>query len=340
MRITFRFFFAFALLVIASSTVRSQDIDESGRAHIFEFLNVATSPRAAAMGNTFVAMRNDPNTLFYNPGALGTITKDTNGFDQFVSFGFSKYVLDINEGYISFAETAPESLGDSATIAAGVQYINYGSFDGYDTKGVSTGSFGASDLALSLAYSNKAYDIIHYGVGVKFIQSNLVSGSSVENYSAKGIAADFGLFYDYQKALMTFGLSVLNVGTELKTYAGQKEALPVNVQLGVSKRLERLPLTLHLAFRNLTRDREGRNIFYAFNDFSLGGEFVMGKVVRLRFGYENQKRRDLKTPSGSGLAGFSGGFGLVIKRYQIDYGFSSQGPAFSALHRIGASIAF
>lgn len=293
------------------------------------------------MGNTFVAMKNDPNTIFSNPAALGSIVQDSLGFDQFISFGFTKYVMDINEGFISFAQPAPTALSDSAVIAAGVQYIDHGTFAGADERGVSTGDFSASEFAVSLGYSSIAYNTLNYGVNLKFIQSNLVSGSSIQDYSANGIAADVGLFYEYPSQLMTFGVSVLNIGTQLKTYAGQQESLPLNVQVGVSKKLERLPLTLHLAFRNLTRDREGRNLFFALNDFSLGGEFTIGKYVRLRFGYENQKRRDMKVAAGSGLAGFSGGFGIAFSRYRIDYGFSSSGNVWeSGLHRIGANIAF
>jgi hypothetical protein len=168
-----------------------------------------------------------------------------------------------------------------------------------------------------------------------------VSGSSTgHDYSATWMAADLGLFYDYEPALMTFGFSVLNIGTELSTYAGVREPVGPNVQIGLSKKLERLPLTLHLAFHNLARDREGRSLLYAFNDFSLGGEFVLGKVVRLRFGYENEKRHELKVPAGNGLAGFSTGVGLNIKNYQLDFGLNGQGPDFNPFLRFGLRTAF
>jgi hypothetical protein len=319
-------------------TAVAQDVVESSRAHVYDFLNVVANPRSSALGNSFVAMKNDVNVIFSNPGALSTLgVNDSIGVARVLSVGFTKYILDINEGYLSYAQP----IADSASwIGAGVQYMDYGTFQGYDTKGLATGDFGASDFALSVAYSGTAKHAIHYGVALKYIISHLVSGSSVENYSSTALAADAGLFYEFEPALMTFGVSVLNVGSQLTTYAGVREALPLDVQIGVSKKLERLPLTLHLAFHNLTRDREGRSIFYALNDFSFGGEFVLGKVVRLRVGYENQKRHDLKLPTGSGLAGFSLGAGFVVKRYQFDYAFNSLGLAFQPLHRLGATITF
>jgi hypothetical protein len=76
------------------------------------------------------------------------------------------------------------------------------------------------------------------------------------------------------------------------------------------------------------------------NDFSLGGEFNLSKVMRLRFGYENQKRRDLKTPEGLGLAGFSFGLGFAFTKLNFDYSISAMGPALSDLHRFGAAYYF
>src|SRR5206468_1128293 len=104
--------------------------------------------------------------------ALSTIVKDTNGKDSKLAFGFTKYVLDINEGYISFVEPVPESFGIGGEYGVGIQYIDYGSFVERDTKGEELGTFGASDLAVSLGYSGKFPSNIHYGLAVKVISSH------------------------------------------------------------------------------------------------------------------------------------------------------------------------
>jgi hypothetical protein len=317
----------------------AQSDETSGRASIYEFLHIATSPRTAAMGNAYVAMKDDPNTLFTNPAALATITADSFGRANRLSVGFLKHVLDINEGYIAFASPSDSLFGIAGGIGAGVQYIDYGNFQGYDVNGEATSEFGAREFALGVAYAGN-FRNIHLGLGAKFISSNLVSGSSTGDFSSTGGAIDIGAFYEYEPALMTFGVSALNIGTQFSTYAGLDEPMPFNLQFGVSKKLERLPLTLHLAFRRLTRDREGRSLFYALNDFAVGGEFILGRVVRLRFGYENQKRRDLKVPKGSGLSGFSLGTGIYVKQYQFDFSYSNQGHAFAPLLRFGGTMAW
>jgi hypothetical protein len=340
MKRSYQYLFGFVLALSVVGSSFAQDDNTSGRTHVYEFLNVPVNPRAAALGNTFVAMKNDPNTLFSNPAALISVEKrDSLQDGLLLSFGMTKHILDINEGYISFGGKIPEA--EAGAFGVGVQYMSYGTFDGRDNVGQQTGEFSAGDLALTLGYAGTIPGReINYGVAIKYISSTLVSGGTTEQYSSSGIAADLGVYYENEPLQMTFGLSALNIGTQLSTYAGIQEALPFNLQFGLSKKLERLPLTLHLAFRNITRDLEGRGFFYALNDFSLGGEFNLSKVMRLRFGYENQKRRELKTPTGVGLAGFSFGLGFAFTKLNFDYSISAMGPAFSDHHRFGAAYFF
>jgi hypothetical protein len=320
--------------------LRAQTLDESARAHLSDILNKPLSPRAAALGNTFVAMKDDPNTIFSNPAAISSVEITDSTRDNIMSASYTHYVLDINEGAVVYLHPVPENVLFAGDFAAGVQYFSGGTTPEANNVGDVLGTFHTGDVALVVAYSSTATNGLHYGLDAKFVSSSLVAGSSVANYSASWMAADLGLYYELKKELMTFGFSVLNIGGELGTYAGVTEPIGANVQIGVTKRLERLPLTIMVAFHNLNRDREGRNLFYALDDFSVGGEFVLGKVVRLRFGYENEVRHQLNVPTGNGLAGFSVGLGLNLKRYDIDFALNDQGPDFSPFLRFGIRTAF
>jgi hypothetical protein len=136
---------------------------------------------------------------------------------------------------------------------------------------------------------------------------------------------------------MNIGVSVLNLGTQMSTYYDTKEELPLDVTIGISKKLEHLPLKLYFDFHKLNEDRN--EFFQRFQAFSIGAEFTLSKVLRLRAGYENEKRKELKIGSFAGLAGFNAGLGIVISEYKFDYGFSSMG-AIGALHRVSVSTAF
>jgi hypothetical protein len=315
--------------------VNAQDVPESARAQLSDILNKPLNARAAALGNTFVAMPNDANTIFSNPAAISSIViADSNRMND-LSVSYSHYILDINEGAVVYEHPVPENVLFAGNFAAGVQYFDGGTSNETSPTGQTLGTFNTEDVALLLAYSSTASNGLHYGVTAKVVSSNLVSGSSVQDYSATWMAADLGLYYDWTKEHMTFGLSVLNLGGELSKYDSVGEPVGPNVQFGATIKPEHLPLTLGLEFHNITRDREGRNLFYALDDFSVGGEFVLGKVVRLRFGYENELRHELNVPTGSGLAGFSGGVGLHIKRYDIDFAIDDQGPDFTPFIRFG-----
>jgi hypothetical protein len=70
------------------------------------------------------------------------------------------------------------------TFQAGVNYVNYGRFDGYDENGQATASFTGNEIALSLGYSyNVPYTNLHIGANAKLISSTLESYNSLEEQS-------------------------------------------------------------------------------------------------------------------------------------------------------------
>ena len=60
------------------------------------------------------------------------------------------------------------------TFHLGVNYINYGSFDGYDENGMSTGTFTGNEAALSFGHARQiGYSDFYAGANLKLINSNL-----------------------------------------------------------------------------------------------------------------------------------------------------------------------
>jgi hypothetical protein len=54
------------------------------------------------------------------------------------------------------------------TFQAGVNYVNYGNFEGYDENGQATSGFTGSEIALSFLYAyNIPYTDIHIGASAK-----------------------------------------------------------------------------------------------------------------------------------------------------------------------------
>ena len=288
---------------------------------VYSFLRNDVSPRAAALAGSFVTITNDPNSIFYNPAALSTLEVPMG------SIGFFKHLLDINAGYLSY--TMPyEDLG---YFGAGILYTNYGSFDETDDLGNNLGTFSASDVAFTLGYSNIFEENIHFGANVKYIYS------SIGGYRSTGLAGDIGLLFALPENKLTFGASLRNVGAQLTSYLSTKENLPLDFVFGASIIPRGLPLLLNVNFHKLNEDRT--HFADRFRAFSIGGEFTLSKVLQARVGYDNEKRKDLKIGTSSGLAGFSGGIGITVSEYRVDYSLSSLGKI-GSLHRISIGTNF
>jgi hypothetical protein len=286
--------------------------------NVYEFLRLDMSARAGALAGSFVSNNDDPNVIFYNPAGLGLLTESP------ISFSYLKHLLDINLTSLAYS-TEIEGIG---RVGAAIKYVNYGDFKAADENGEITGSFSAGDVALILGYANTLDKNFYYGINAKVIYS------SIDSYSSTGIAADVGLHYTLPDDEFDLGFAILNMGTQISAYGNTKEDLPLDIVLGVSKRLAHLPLRLSLDFHKLN---EGRDDFISrFKAFTIGGEFLLSRVLRLRLGYDNEKRKELKIGTTAGTAGFNIGVGILISRYNFDYGFSSMG-LIGGLHRISIS---
>ncbi len=306
-------FFSFLLLITFFLTSNSFSQNST-----YDFLRLDMSARAGALAGTFVANSDDPNVIFYNPAGLKTLEGSP------VSFSFIKHLLDINLASLAYS-TDIEGIG---RFGGAVEYINYGTFEGTNEDALKTGEFGAGEVAFVLGYANQLDENFFYGANAKFIYS------SIEKYSSSAVGFDVGLHYAIPSDEMSIGFSVLNIGAQLSSYISTKEKLPLDVMVGVSKKLEHLPLRLSLDFHRLNNEQD--KFASRFKAFAVGAEFTLSRVLRLRFGYDNQRRTDLKIGSFAGIAGFNVGVGLHIKEYNFDYGFSSMG-LIGALHRISVS---
>jgi hypothetical protein len=287
----------------------------------YEFLRLDMSARAGALGGSFISYFDDADIIFYNPAGM----KLSDGSP--ISFSFTKHLLDINLVSLSHS-TEIENIG---RFGAAIQYINYGNFTEADEFGNRTGEFGAGELAVLLGYAGELEENLYYGANAKVIYS------SIADRSSSAVALDLGIHYQIPSLQLNIAAVALNLGTQLSSYIDTKEDLPVDVAVGVSKRLENLPVRLSLDFHKLTQKRD--DFVQRFKAFSVGAEFYLSKVFALRFGYDNEKRSELKVGTTAGIAGFNAGLGINISSYRFDYGYSSLGKI-GSLHRISLVTSF
>ncbi|MGA2296166.1 MAG: PorV/PorQ family protein [FCB group bacterium] len=285
----------------------------------FDFLRICESARSAALAGCFVAIPDDAAAVFFNPATIPTVS------DKYFSTTFLKHVLDINSGLVTYVQP----LKEHQTIAGTISYTNYGSFDYTNTNGDAIGTFGANNLSIGATYANELDSNLYYGVSGNFIFINL------EKYNSLAFAVDAGLFYQIPGKRVNIGLSILHAGTQIKTLDGVKEDVPLDVRLGINHRLRGLPLLINFSFMHLADKTD--HFFDKFLNFSIGGEFYLGKYIQARIGYNNYIRRYTSSEFDAGFSGMSGGIGVKTKAINIDYGAAWVGKS-GILHRFSLNF--
>lgn len=299
------------ILLMFSSTLFAQSA--------FQFLKLDASARSAALGGAFTSNYDDPNAIFYNPSSIQFVE------NNIISFGFLKHFLDVNSGFLSYSN----KFDGVGKLGFGLIYTNYGNFDLLDEYGNSSGYFSANDFGFVANYSSLVKENLSYGLNIKLIYS------SIYNVYSVALAGDFGFLYYNKEKQFSAGISVLHFGSQIKPYYNLKEKLPIDVRIGFSKKLEHTPFQLSLEFTNLNQTQDG--IFSGLKNFVFGGEIFASDVLKFRFGFNNEKRREFKIGTTTGFEGFNLGLGINMLGYKFDYGLSSFGKV-GSLHRINLSM--
>ena len=333
-KISFLVFFSFVCTSYA----------QIGGKNTYEFLNLVSSPRQAALGGKVLTNNDwDTSQALHNPAAIN------DEMDKQLALNFVNYFADINYGSVSYAKSFGEK---KHLIAAGITYVDYGSFDGYDNYGTSTGEFSGNEFALTVGYKyNVPNTDLKLGANGKFISSKL------DTYSSIGAALDLAALYEFKESNSVLTLVASNLGGQFTAYENTKESIPFHVDLAFAKKLENLPLKWHIVFENLQQwdlsfenpnrgeeDLDGTTTpenISVFNKFMqhlvIGGELFHGKALNLRLGYNFRRGYELKIEENRVFAGITAGFGLKLNKFRVNYAFQKFSAA-ANVHTFGLNI--
>jgi hypothetical protein len=316
---------AILLLFLLSTTTFSQ----IGGKSVYQFLNLAQSPRQAALGGkTVTVVDYDVNQAFYNPATINAKMHNR------LSANYGSYYGEVSYGTAAYAYTYDRHL---QTFHAGISYINYGTFEGRDELGNQTSDFTGSEAALSFGYAyNLPWTDMYVGANAKLISSTL------ESYNSWGAAVDLGFLYvDYDNDI-NYGLTVRNLGFQIKPYEDTNEKLPLAIDAGISQLMENVPIRWHMTFENLQQwniafsnpNRAESNIdggtteekvsFFnnALRHLILGAELFPEKGFNIRLGYNFRRSEELRILEQRNFSGISVGFGIRFGKVKFDYSYS------------------
>lgn len=311
--------FSVALLLIIVNKLDAQIGGES----VFGFLAIATHAHQQATNNAYNALTNNEfAALELNPSLVNDSAR------QALSLNYSRFFAQTNMGsvYYKHRKDIPYIIG--------LQYIGYGEMTRADDLGQIQGHFRAAEYAFSFTYLKTIKQRLQVGI------TALPVFSFLEHYHSIGLAARLGASYRLANQLQAVGISVLNFGTQLKTYAQSFEPLPLDIQLNYNIKLAYAPFRFTVMMHQLHR-WDLQFSLPSFNQVSLlnaeapeqtgflsvadeifrhtvlAAEFVPSGKFYVAFSYNHQRRQEMQLTDRIGFTGMAWGFGLTLNKFHL-----------------------
>jgi len=310
---------AFLVLMLATAPAGAQPGAELSS---FPLLRFDASARAAALGSAFTAVADgDVNAMFYNPAVPGPATSRS------PSLSYLSHLSGINAGTLAYSHTVP---GLKTTLSGGLRFVHWGTIEERNARGERTGSFAAGDGVLTLGAARALGPHLRYGANVHLLYAQ------IQRAQATAAATDLGVLVRVPDRQLTLGASLRHLGVSIDGFGSDEATLPLDLQVGVSKRLAHLPVLLSLTAYDLTQVGEGirggSTVDHVLAHLTFGGELHLGDALRLRLGYNHRRSRELALDDAFDPSGLSGGVGLVVGGVSVDYAYGSWSEL-GALHQ-------
>lgn len=279
------------------------------------FLKLGQGARANAMGESFVAVADDVNALYWNPAGITQIK------ERQATFMYSDWLEEIKYNYLAYVHPT-QILG--GIMGSAVTMLDSGSIKKYGTNPINKddtqGTFDGKDIALAVSYAREMIEDCSLGVTVKYIQMK------IDGQKSTGLGLDVGCLYKPKIENLTLGVAMQNFGPKLKAFVREKDALPLNFKVGGAYKLLDKALTVSLDV-NFPSDND--------TNFNLGTEYWVKEIVAIRAGYKTLTKDELKS---SDLT-FGAGFRLPGTGIGLDYAYCDYDDL-SDTHRVSLMTKF
>lgn len=298
----------------------------------YRALTDANSARVVALGGLPLPVHDgDLQTAVFNPSAISPEMHNQMTLS---------YVGDFNLGTNFATAQYSHTFDRLGSFAASVQYYNYGNMLYASESGYTDGStFNVSDYAVTIGWGRELTDKWSIGANLKY------AGLQYESGRAGALGVDVaGTYWSYSN--WAFTLAARNIGRQLfcKEMYLENKWLPFSLDFMASKKLDHLPLTIIMGYKDI---QHWNKLYYDPLDLAgyydpitgeyqepskaakfftnlachlvVGGELALGKNLFLRASYNYETYRNMSVPEKRSLVGFSAGFGVRIKAFQLDY---------------------
>jgi long-subunit fatty acid transport protein len=293
------------------------------------FLRIGVGARAVGMGETFVAVANDPSAIYWNPAGLASLQR------REVAASHAEWPGDI--GYEHLTLVIPSRrFGGSVGVQLGM--LSTRIQETTDIEPFGTGrEFSYSDLVAGVAFARRWTDKLLVGAGVKFVREDL--GSEVGGTTTNAVLFDVGSIFYLGLGSVRIATSLTNFGSEMRPsgqyvspYSGELRHYdgfdpPMTFRYGVAFE------PLETSTQRITTAIEMNQPADNQQQLKGGVEWVYHRAYSLRTGY-NVSADLLKFSAG---AGFLVSFGSL--HGTVDYAYTDAG-ILGGINRLSLGVNF
>lgn len=286
---------------------------------VFNFLSLPASSRLNALGGENVAIADDDISMaFMNPALLTANT------DKVLQLNYAYYLAGTMFGSAMYGHNYKENY-----FGAAIHYLDYGQMKYADEAGNLLGTtFTAKDICVNLMYARQLGPHFRVGATLKPIFS------VYERYTSFALGADVGGHFQTADSALQIGIALRNIGWQLKAfyeedYGQHTEMLPLNLELGLSYRLDHAPLRFSLTTHNLQRwnlapagenvkwyDMLFRHTIWAIDIVPKSEKFYV------TVSYNHRKQAEMNITNVRSLAGFALGAGVKVYKFRVGFALS------------------
>jgi len=274
-----------------------------------QFLKIGVGGRAAAMGESFVAISDDASALYWNPAGLAQFKTNQ------VIFSHNVWLVDINHDFLGavYHLDSDNTFGISLTSLSMEKMPVTTEFSPFGNGEY----FGFSDIALSVSYARKMTEQFSFGGTVKYIEETL------DKLKMRGVMIDIGTYYRTGLGSTRFAVTVSNFGAELapdgevvlvgnrKKSDWQSFAPPTIFRIGFA--FEPYQDEQHSVTTSIQLNHPNDNS----ENVSLGVEYSWSRMLFLRGGYKiNVEEQNYSFGAGINVP-------ISIAQFTFDYAFAN-----------------
>ena len=183
-------------------------------------------------------------------------------------------------------------------ITVAINHISYGTFKGYDENAIPTNNYSSSDTWIRLGYSKLSKNFpISYGI------SNQLYFSKLGEYSSTIFYLSLGAIWNIKKYKTNIGLSLHDISINISPINNIIEKSPLRYNIGVSKKLEYLPLKISIDYLSINNKKNKDYFISGIFSLPRNLSFILGTSTR-KFS-QNIEKSVIKTILGSSGVGFN-----------------------------------